>query len=323
MKKIAFLSLALAVIMVLSACAGEPEATDTTAAGTEPVSVTSEITEAETKAAVTETEKQPEEKTTGAVTEESAPQHTVADFFKTHAGYWTEKENGEFIRFYGQDGEYRVSFEMWEAGGPFPSGKINEAEKTGDGAYTLKITVSEQPDDPESYGEGWASYDYTMQVTDKDADPASIEAAAPGKELKTYYFHTEAENPFIKSGEEAKEEFIRSHEGFFSKENGLYFSVEAENGGRVTFAVWSAGGPFPSGNISNVVCNGNGSYTVTVEIEAVEANDENDGWEASTYVFTVTDRDTEPKSVLAQHIFDDSEQIFRYHTTPGYPFKIE
>lgn len=329
MKKSVLLSVVLAAILILSACAGEPEATakDTTeteaavtdtgtAEETETEPATDTETDAETIPA-TETE----EETTEAVTTEAEEQITAADFVKTHAGYWTEKENGEFIRFYEQDGEGCVSFEMWEAGGPFPSGTVNEVEKTGDGDYTLKITISEQPDDPESYGEGWASYEYTMQVTDKDVDPVSIEATAPGgSEPKTYYFHTEAENPFVKSGEDVKEAFISAHEGYWSNENGNFFYISSDEGGRIAFAVWNAGGPFPSGVISDVEQNPDGSYTVTVNIDAMAGNDENDGWEARTYEFTVTDRGTEPESILAQHLYDDSALIYRYHTEPEYPF---
>lgn len=289
--------------MLLSACTGEPETT--TNASTDPVTT------------VTETDTQ----TAAATTEENNGKIATADFYNTHAGYWTEKENGEFIWFYEKDGQYRVSFEMWETGGPFPSGVVNEVKKAGDGLYFLLITVDEQPDDPESYGEGWKSYDYTLSITENGTEPESFDTVTPLRtEQKRFYFHTDAFNPFHGNSEGDKEAFVSAHEGYWSNENGNFFYISKEDGGRISFAVWNAGGPFPSGKITGVTDNGDGSYVVTVNIDAVPANDENDGWEASTYEFKVTDRESTPKSISAKHLYDESAHIYRFHADPEYPY---
>ena len=193
MKITAFVSLLIAALFVFVSCIniniGNPDTTETSSDTDVAVTSTADTTAAGTETTAADTE------TTAAQTD--APD-VIAEFYETHGGYWTEKENGKFFNFAKHEGVYRVTYAVWNAGGPFPSGVVKEVKKAGEGMYFLIITVDGMPDDPDWYGDGWDPYDVTLAITDHGTDPASFDAVGIGEtEQRTYYFHTKAENPYL------------------------------------------------------------------------------------------------------------------------------
>ena len=321
MKKTVILSLLLILSLVLSACvpAAEPATSDTTA---EPG--TSDTT-AEPGVTDTQTETDPAETTapSGDTTGEPAPEDLREEFYAAHPGYWTEKENGRFITFQkNEEGVYRVTFAVWNAGGPFPSGEVKEVKKAGDGLYFLMITIDGMPDNPDWYGDGWDPYDVTVSVADGKTDPASFVCVAVGDSVqRTYFYHENPENPYLPQPDPVGD-FVSKYKGYWTESDGCFIYISEDR--RVNFSKWNTGGGSPSGSITEVTSDGKGAYTVKVAVDAFAGNEEIGGWEAYEFLIEFTDLGTkDPETAKANHPYFSGYQAYRHHTEPGDPFQKE
>ncbi|MBO4422988.1 MAG: hypothetical protein J5879_06085 [Clostridia bacterium] len=346
MKKISVFIMLLAAAVMLTSCFDifptVTEAPDTTAAvpeTTEPVTeapdTTDEVTaapepdqttEPATEPAATETE--PEATTAAPDTQRQPDTALLEKFYKEHTGYWTN-ENGHFITFIKDEkGEYRVTFAVWNAGGPFPSGKATDIVQAENGMYYLAVTIDGLPDDPDWYGEGYEAYDISLPVLDKNGSERAISAIYCGEEdFDTFYYHTEPENPFLGKltpEEEVIEEFVSSHVGYWSNEDGRFIQIKStgKGGGTIFFAIWNAGGPFDFGHIKEVKNKGKGKYEILLAMDGVEPNDENSGWDPYEYTFYLEDLDGAPRGVSALHRYETEFKTFFYHTNAEYPFPL-
>ena len=191
MKKTVIFIVFFAAVLVLSSCITvNINGGDQTSGA---ITTDAQTTEAQT------TEEQTTEEATSADTQvEQTEQERLEEFFKTYEGYWTSKE-GKFI-FIAKDegGDYRVSFGVWNAGGPFPAGSAASVEANGK-TFKLNIHIDGLPDDPDWYGEGYAPYDYELTMTDiTEGSERKATAKYIGEtETDTFYYHTNPENPFL------------------------------------------------------------------------------------------------------------------------------
>ncbi len=191
MKKATIIIVLLSAVLVLSSCitvninGGDQTSGAVTTAG--------QTTGAQTAEDVTSSEQTTGEEVT---TEELID--TIPEFFAGYSGYWTNKD-GKFI-FIGEDeGKYRVSFGVWNAGGPFPAGNAQSIEAKDKTSFKLRVLIDALPDDPEWYGEGYDAYYYDLSLADVSADgERKITTKYIGEtEVSTFYYHTEPENPFL------------------------------------------------------------------------------------------------------------------------------
>ncbi len=195
MKKATMIIVLLSAVLILCSCITvniNGNNGQTTPAETK--AETAADTKAETAAQTTE------EATTAAETElEQTAQERTEEFFKSYSGYWTN-EDGKFI-FIGKDekGAHRVSFGIWNAGGPFPTGGVSDVEKVNEKEFKMTVNIDALPDDPEWYGDGYEAYTYELAVKDvSDESGRKISAKYAGDdEISTFVFHTEPENPFL------------------------------------------------------------------------------------------------------------------------------
>ena len=193
MKKTAVIVILLSAVLVLTSCitvninTGDTKEAETTNA--------EQTTAAETQA---ETAEQTAEATTAADTEvEQTEQERLAEFYKSYAGYWSNSENWDFIWFGNENGENRVTFGVWNAGGPFPSGTVTSVTKTGDNSYLLKISIDAVPENDENGG--WEAYETELPLTDVSENGITRISARylNETEYRTFMYHKEAENPFV------------------------------------------------------------------------------------------------------------------------------
>lgn len=196
MKKTVIFIVFLAAVLVLSSCItvninGGGDQTS------EAVTTDNQTTEAQTTEEVT-SEQTTEEATSADTQVEQTEQERLEEFFKSYEGYWTNKD-GKFI-YVGKDegGDYRVSFGVWNAGGPFPAGTAASVEANGK-TFKLKIHIDGLPDDPDWYGEGYAPYDYELTMIDiTEGSERKATAVYIGEtNTDTFYHHTTPENPFL------------------------------------------------------------------------------------------------------------------------------
>lgn len=199
MKKATLITLLLAAIIILCSCitVNINGNTDHTTASDTKAETAVQTTAADTKE---ETAAQTTEEATAAETEtEQTAKERTEEFFKAYSGYWTN-EDGKFI-YFGKDdkGAYRVSFGVWNAGGPFPTGSVFDVEKESAIKYKMNVEIDALPDDPDWYGEGYESYTYELTVIDvSDGEGRKISSKYAGdEEFTTFVFHTEPENPFL------------------------------------------------------------------------------------------------------------------------------
>ena len=195
MKKTTILIVLLSAVLVLSSCitvninGGDQTSGAITTAG--------QTTGTQTAEDVTSSEQTTGEQTSEEVTTEELID-TIPEFFAGYSGYWTNKD-GKFI-FIGEDeGKYRVSFGVWNAGGPFPAGDAQSIEAKDKTSFKLRVLIDALPDDPEWYGEGYDAYYYDLSLADVSADgERKITTKYIGEtEVSTFYYHTEPENPFL------------------------------------------------------------------------------------------------------------------------------
>ncbi len=195
MKKATLIIVLMSAVLILCSCITvniNGNNGQTTSAETK--AETAVDTKAETAAQTTE------EATTAAETNpEQTAQERTEEFFKSYSGYWTN-EDGKFI-YFGKDekGAYRVSFGVWNAGGPFPTGSVYDVEFISRINYKMNVEIDALHDDPEWYGDGYEAYSYELTVTDvSDGSGRKISAKYAGDdEISTFVFHTEPENPFL------------------------------------------------------------------------------------------------------------------------------
>lgn len=307
MKKLIIVSLLLALFIALAACGGDD---DTTTAQDAPGSVAqnSDTTDSEPKSS-------------GSDVTEPVAADLREEFFASHGGYWTEMDNGRFITFSkNEEGVYRATFAVWNAGGPFPSGEVREVKKAGDGLWFLIITIDGMPDDPDWYGDGWDPYDVTVSVTDNKTDPASFDCVAVGDSVqRTYYHHEKPENPFLQEPDLIGD-FVSKYKGYWTESDGCFIYISEEDR-RINFSKWNTGGGSPSGNITDVSVSSDGSYKVKVSVDAFAGNEELGGWEAYEFILEFTDlKTTDPETAKANHPYLSGYQTYRRHTEPGDPF---
>ena len=312
MKKTAVIIVLLSVVLILSSCitvninSNGDQTTDavTTAAQTEEQTTTS-TTETQTDAA-----------TTAAETDvEQTEQELTAELFNSHKGYWTN-EDGKFIYFGEENGAYRVSFGIWNAGGPFPSGTVTSVTKTGEKSYLLKISIDAVQGNDENGG--WEAYEVTTPLTDVDGARRVMTAVYDGDtELSKFYYSEKAENPFLDGVETDAADFVINHLGYWTNDDGKYIYVGEENGEKfISFAVWNAGGPFPVGDIKTVKAFGSRTYVITVGIRGFEGNEEVGSWDPYDFDFHITDNETTDRSVTAVYPGEETESVFYYQENP-------
>ncbi|MBO4362848.1 MAG: hypothetical protein J5912_00535, partial [Clostridia bacterium] len=231
----------------------------------------------------------------------------MKEFFDSHKGYWTE-EGGEFISFSEEDGKYYAMFAIWNAGGQFPAGQVTKVSKAGDGLYFLTCELTT--------ADGWKKEATFSIIDNADTDPRSIDTATPVDAVqKRYYYHTDFAYPSFFT-ERKIADFVDKYAGFWTAIDGNF--IEITKNGDIFFAVWNAGGPFPGGKISDVQKVGD-QYNVTVDISAVEPNDENSGWAAYTFYLSFEDLNANPESALCNHPFEIGSKRFYRHSEAGMP----
>ncbi|MBP5206864.1 MAG: hypothetical protein J6330_00230 [Clostridia bacterium] len=325
MKKLIIVSLLLAAVMLFCACT-DGDDVNTTTADTAEAPSTTEPVGPEPPVDSQTTEAPDDSQTTEEVTTEAPETDLRAEFFADHTGYWTEK-NGRFITFgINEKGEYRATFAVWNAGGPFPSGNVTEVKKAGDGLYFLLITIDGMPDDPEWYGDGWDPYDVTVSVIENKTNPASFDCVAVGDSVqRTYYNHQNAANPFLDDEPEVSPlitNFVKDYAGYWTNTNGRYIHISDRDGGYVEMAVWNAGGDSGRyGKITEVRTDGKGSYLVLIAVEGRAADEMSEGWSAYDYVLQIVDLGTaDPRSMSATHVDESEWTTFYHHDKAEDPF---
>ncbi len=236
----------------------------------------------------------------------------IADFVDKYAGYWTAMD-GNFIEIT-KDGV--VFFAIWNAGGPFPGGKITDVHKDGD-RYSVTIDISAVA--PNDENGGWEAYTYYLSFEVLTSNPDTALSNHPfEKSSKKFYRHSEPGMPAFFS-DMIINEFVEKYQGYWTDTDGKFFYVGPDR--TVNFAIWNAGGPFPAGKITYASKDEDtGTYYLTVGIPAMAANDENDGWAAHDVNIEFTEQATAKPTAKATHPFNNGIKTFYHHTSPGMPF---
>ena len=120
------------------------------------------------------------------------------------------------------------------------------------------------------------------------------------------------------------DQFIEAYGGYWSNSENwdfIYFGKNDSGECRATFAIWNAGGPFPSGTVKAVRITGEKSYILEISIDEVKENDENGGWAAYDVELPVTDVSGDAgRMISAVYIGETSARTFIYHKEAGNPF---
>ncbi|MBO7504517.1 MAG: hypothetical protein J6U38_09135 [Clostridia bacterium] len=237
-------------------------------------------------------------------------ERAIADFVSKYAGYWTAID-GNFFQI---TDEGSVFFAIWNAGGPFPGGKISNVYKSGD-QYNVTVDISAvAPNDENS---GWSAYTFYLSFEDIQSNPDAALANHPFEVgITKFYRHSQPGYPEF-FNDMIISDFVEQYQGYWTDMDGKFFYVSPE--GNMSFAIWNAGGPFPAGKIKYASTDGQ-TYYLTIAINAVAANDENDGWAAYDYNMTFTEQPSTKPTAKATHPFNYEIETFYHHTSPGMPF---